>query len=300
MGSVNDYFAFPRQPWRLAMGLKPLSLEGWIEWGEGAEAQLRDKDRLLHSRYDELVAGLPGSESGQTLVLEHLMGHLCQHFPQHYQWHGGQLRSLSTGQRWDPEAFAQPLDLAGRLVPEDLLLLQRDETGDTPCFRLTAGSLCFPSHWCLREKLGLPLAEVHGPVPGYPQQLQSRVDSYVEHLRPDRPSWRLNWAIVDTPELCLCESTPSSPLVVQEEMELPPLWVRVERQTLRRLSDRDIVFTVRTYLRPLAHVAAIPDHAAGLADHIRTMPTTTQQYKRIQPMRDPLLAYLDRCAQTDA
>jgi hypothetical protein len=49
-----------------------------------------------------------------------------------------------------------PLDLAGRVVPDDLCLVQADADG-VP--RLVAASLCFPSRWRLGEKLGRPLEE---------------------------------------------------------------------------------------------------------------------------------------------
>ena len=72
-----------------------------------------------------------------------------------------------------------PLELAGRLVQEDLCLIEASPDGP----RLTAAVLCFPSRWRLHEKLGRPLAEVHGKVPFYGDRLARPVDRFMAHVR---------------------------------------------------------------------------------------------------------------------
>ena len=72
----------------------------------------------------------------------------------------------------------------------------------------------------------------------------------------------------------------------------------VERQTLRRLPRSGaVVFGIRTYVEPLAEVAAVPATAQALADRIREMPLATAVYKGIAPIREPLLTYLERAAE---
>lgn len=75
------------------------------------------------------------------------------------------------------------------------------------------------------------------------------------------------------------------------------LWLRVERQTLRRLPrSGDVLFTIRTYVEPLGAALDAPA-AHALAARIREMPPATAQYKGIEPIRAPLLAYLDQRAR---
>ena len=49
---------------------------------------------------------------------------------------------------------------------------------------MAAGVVCFPSHWSPSEKLGLPVAAIHGPVPRYADELRHRVDRFLDQLEP--------------------------------------------------------------------------------------------------------------------
>lgn len=282
---------FRKTGWKLAIGLQPLDLQDWIEIDDQFVEQLWLKDHLLQTRQGELVAGLPESLDGQRAVLDLLVDHLLTHFPHIYHRQGSTLVNLKTDQQWSLSDFAQaPLDLAGRLVQEDLLLMQ----AGSESYRLTAGSLCFPSHWRLQDKLGLPLGQIHQPVPGYQQHLQRRVDQLFERFTVDRPGWRLNWSLVDTPTLCLCCDSSPMPTGITAENAGDRLWLRIERQTLRRIPiTGDILFTVHTFVDPLKQVVRDPELTAAFCATLETLPPNTQIYKRIQPIRDQILAYLN-------
>jgi len=62
-------------------------------------------------------------------------------------------------------------------------------------WRFGAGVVCFPSHWVPSEKLGLPITDVHEPVPHYDEELAQRVDRFLDHLAPGKNAWRRNWVI---------------------------------------------------------------------------------------------------------
>ncbi|HEY9662512.1 MAG TPA: heme-dependent oxidative N-demethylase subunit alpha family protein [Allocoleopsis sp.] len=57
-------------------------------------------------------------------------------------------------------------------------------------YRLTAESVCFPSHWSFLEKLGQALTQIHHPVPGYETALAQPVDYYFDRLKADYPDLR--------------------------------------------------------------------------------------------------------------
>ncbi|HEY9646081.1 MAG TPA: DUF3445 domain-containing protein, partial [Chroococcidiopsis sp.] len=241
--------------------------------------------------------GLTDSVVAQQEVLDLLLAHLPAHFPQHYHWQGDRFYNQLTAESWLPSDFAaQPIDLAGRLVQDDLCLMMPSPEG----YRLAAASLCFPLHWRLRDKLGLPVAQIHEPVPGYTPALERPVDSFFERLRPDCPGYRLNWSIVDTPELFLGDFGHSQERPAVAESLTPEtvgdrLWLRVERQTLRRLPQSNgVLFGIHTYINPLRSLADYPDIAAGLAEAIAQIPPDMQQYKNLLPVRDPVLQYLNR------
>lgn len=278
--------------WRLAMGLQPLHLAEWIDIDADFVDQLALKHQLLSDRPVEVFASLSGSQAAQQEVLDHLIEHLLTYFPQHYQKQGHTIANLSTHQRWNlPEFTDQPLNLASRLVQEDLCLLLPGAEG----YVLAAASVCFPSRWSLAEKIGAPLAQIHAPVPGYSDRLQHPVDHLFARLKPDYPGVRFNWSITDSPQLFLPPSVASVSAQVPITIENAGhrLWLRVERQTLRRFGiHNSVLFTIRTYIYSIASL--IDDHAiaANLLTAIQQMPEPMQDYKSLLSIRSVLLEYL--------
>ncbi|MGF1538260.1 MAG: DUF3445 domain-containing protein [Elainellaceae cyanobacterium] len=283
---------FAQGDWRLALGLRPLQLQDWIEIDAHYREQLRLRERLMGDRPEDVFAALPGSEPGQQEILELLLAHLLHYFPQHYQRQGESVSNLTTGQQWRLTDLP-PLALAGRLVQEDLCLLEPRERG----YILTAAALCFPLRWRLREKIGLPLGAIHQHVPGYDRKLERPVDSVFDRLKPDYPGYRLNWSVVDAPDLFLDQ--PKHQQVLNTEITADNagdrLWIRVERQTLRRLEKTGgVVFAIHTYVEPLSVLENRPLLARNLAIAIQKIPEAMQIYKNLPTIRDGLLKYLER------
>ena len=287
------YFPFEDGQWRLSMGLQPLKEQDWIEIDDHFIQELRLKQQLLNQQYGDVFASLPDSLAGQEEVLALLLDYLPKRFPEIYEATEETIKNLATGEVWLISDFANhPLELAGRLVQEDLLLLLPDETKN---YRLVAGLLCFPARWKLQEKLGHSLATIHDPVPGYQQQLKKPVNHFFERLKENHPVWRLNWGLVDTPELFLPPEKSTNqlniPVTVDNVGEL--LWLRVERQTLRRLPQTyGVLFTIKTYIYPLNILEDKPEISKGLVLTLQQMPETTQLYKNIAPVREVVLHYL--------
>jgi hypothetical protein len=287
------YLPFADGQWRLSMSLKPLDPKDWIEIDEHFAEELALKDKLFKNQYSEVFASLPETQASQQEVLDLLLLHLIEDFPQHYQRHNQTIENLTTGQVWHLADFeTAPLDLAGRLVQEDLLLMQPTPEG----YRLAAASLCFPLRWRLREKLGCPMTQIHAPVPGYPEKLARPVDTFFNRIKSSHPVWRLNWSIVNSPELFLApeKEQPNWHTTITSQNAGEKLFLRIERQTLRRLMvSGDILFTVHTYVHPLAVLEDKPVMARNLAEAIQQMPSDMQNYKCILPIRKPLVDYLE-------
>jgi hypothetical protein len=294
--SKPTYLPFADRQWRMSMGLKALNAKDWIEIDEHFAEELALKDKLLKKQYSDVFASLPESRPSQKEVLDLLLNHLLQQFPQYYRQQGTTIENITTGQVWDVADFeAAPLDLAGRLVQEDLLLMQPSPEG----YRLVAASLCFPSRWRLREKLGRPLTQIHSPVPEYQDKLERPVDNFFDRLKVNHPAWRLNWSILDSPELFLPQAREKQDLdtTLDAKNAGEKLWIRVERQTLRRLRvSSDILFTVRTYVHPLKVLEDDPAIARNLAEAVKQIPPDMQRYKNLLPIREALLDYLTQVA----
>jgi hypothetical protein len=279
---------------QLAMGLMALDPGQWIEIDGNLPTQLAIKRELLQAHRDEVLAALPESRAGAAETRDLLLAHLIERFPDRYRRTPAGIESRMTGESLAIAGFADaPLELAGRLVQEDFCLMQAGEGG----YRLVSACLCFPSRWRLGDKLGQPLRSIHGPVPHYAERLARPVDNFFGLVKAERPVWRINWTIHDTPTLF----QPDPPAVVAQDIDAANagdrLWVRVERQTLRRLPVcGDVLFTIRTYVDPLRALAAQPALARGLAATIRDLSPQSARYKNLLAYRDAALAYLDGVA----
>ena len=109
------------------MGLLPLDLQDWIEPDESMVVELAEKERLLRERHPEVFAVLPEAFDGSAEVLNCLAAHLPARFPTLLNEKAICLHNLVTLQTWDlSQQVLHPLDLAGRLVQEDLCLMRLD------------------------------------------------------------------------------------------------------------------------------------------------------------------------------
>lgn len=284
------YLPFGGGRFRLTMGLLPLVPERWIEIDAQLAAELAAKEALLRARHDAVFAALPEAAAPARALLGDLVTHLVRNHADIFRRDGDRIVNRATGASWAlAESALHPLDLCGRLVQEDFCLI--DGADGTP--RLIGASLCAPSRWLLGEKIGRPLAAIHAPVPFYDAALARPVDHFFARMKPDKPVWRLNWTILDDP--APFQPEPSQRKVAIDKTQAgAQLWLRVERQTLRRLAHWSaIVFTIRTYITRLDAAVARRTDAAALAALIRDTPAATLAYKHITPFRDALLAWLD-------
>ena len=295
--SPPDYAPFKAEPFRLSMGLMPLDLKDWIEPDAQCAVELKEKQRLLTERHAEVFAALPEAAPGSAETLALLVEHLPSRFPELYQRSGGRLDNLATGQQWGiHNTPLHPLDLAGRLVQEDLCLMQRQ--AHTQVYHLVGASLCFPTRWRLVDKIGKPLNTIHAPIPGYAEQLATTMDKFFDRLKVERPVWRLNWALMDDPTLFQPTRSSRKRADITPENAGDSIWLRIERQTLRRLPHtRDILFTIRVHVRPLAQLATQPDRAIQLAAALRALPPPMRRYKSLPPFIEAVLTWLDRAAE---
>jgi hypothetical protein len=173
----------------------------------------------------------------------------------------------------------------GRTVVDDLCLLEAGTLA------VIAGAVAHPNRWRLADKLGAPLLGVHGPVPGYPGRLAEQVERVLRSLSPGRAVERRSWALLDDPTLHQPVATSGIPCT----FDPAHLWLRVERQVLRRLPETGaVVFAIRTRQWRLVELVAAPEQAAGLAASVRSTPDDLAAYKGVAAIRDPLLGWLDQ------
>lgn len=269
--------------WRL--GVRPLDLHDWIEFGpdaEGPEGWIEQKARLFRDHRTSVFAVLDGIEPESREIADALTTHLWERWPERFE-------AVAV------DGDAHPLEAASRLIPEDLVLMvERDG-------RLVfgGGSVCFPNRWDLRSKLGLSMAEVHDPVAQLNDELGHEIERFLHRLGPERSYWRLGWGVIDvadgyTPVDGTGPPRPSHP-------RAGDLFVRVERETLRRFpTTRCVLFTIRTYIAPISSVIRDPDSAAALAAAVEAMSPDVHRYKDLVDRADAITSYLGAGRGTEA
>jgi hypothetical protein len=287
------YLPFESGPYRMAMALTTVTERTWFEIDDRYVDEMAERHRLLAEQHGDVFGALQISDAARAETLREIVANLTRHVPHWFARSDDALHNALTGETWNLAAPpCDPLELAGRLVQEDLCIIQQGDDG--PIF--TAAVLCFPSRWRLHEKLGKPLASVHGPVPHYAERLAAPVDRFMARVKPGHIASRLNWSVLDDPEMF----QPGGKWRVQRNAAITPdnagdaLYLRVERQTLRRLPQSGaILFGIRVHSYPLARAITTQAAASRLAEAVRALPEATAHYKSLKVFGPALLAWLD-------
>lgn len=278
---LDDLRLEPGPPF-LTMGTHALSLDQWLVVDDERDVDLARKDELLAVDLPLVFAAQECSREACEELFEAVHDWLTEH-------------DIVVAER---AADEHPLIAAARLVQEDLAVLQ-NINGE---WILTAGAICFPTHWCIADKIGLPLSGVHQPVAHYENDLREKVDRFHDRLSVDRPVWRRNWIVTPTRELHLPErgglanvGATHSRIVI--EADGSPMWIRSERQTLRRLARSDaIVFTIRIQRVPLGALRDRPDLAARMLTSTRSWDAQKRMYASTGGALDQLNEWLETVA----
>ena len=243
---------FDGRPFRLAMGLRPLDLDTWLEFDQDSADQLSRKAQLIEQRRGDVL--MIDAESRHAV--DELAG-LVYEFVE------------SRERRWVVDD--EPLVSVALSISEDVCIMERRDGAWT----LTAASVCFPSRWQLAEKFLTSLDEIHDPVPGYEESLGRPTRMFFDRLTPEKSFWRLNWTLIDDEALFQPQR------VLGDEVNLDEWVLRVERQTVRSLpSSGAAVFTIRTRQRRVSEL--VPEMPGVLNDillALDTAPPATRAYK---------------------
>lgn len=243
---------------------------------------LRDHPSTFDSR--------SGSEAAVYELYEWMVGiYLPQRFPTMYSLVGGEkgyhLTNRVTGESLPLRAGSarEALQTLGAHVDTDLLILLPSTDDDK--YHLEAFVACFPSGFSTLKKLGLTLAAIHKPVPGYSAKLEKSMDRYFANMPVGKIVKRSNWSVT-TNDVLYAESgnhlysdgeegtgketrnetndktlDVRSPGIEEEiarqkaRVNVHQCRLRCERQTLHRLPiSGALVFGFKTYQYTLAEV----------------------------------------------
>ena len=237
-------------------GLQPVAPGKWLQRDDAFTGQMAYRDRLIIDRPEEVVAVPPHVGQAERDLLIAVVAAVSES-PGYRRMGDSIVRP--DGVRINVNA-GRPLVAAARLVQEDMLLLEAGPSG----YVFTSGVVCFPASWSLQQKMGRDMVGIHMPVDRYDAGMAQRVERVLTALQPGKAVWRANVLCYNDPDL-------HQPRLESEKRPFDrtkPLWVRVERQSLLRLSPSNaIVFTIHTHIVPMS--ALTPEQAATLPEAVR-------------------------------
>ena len=246
-----------------AIGLAPIDEADWLEGEEDAPAAR--KDALFETARDLVWAETEGSRPAQEEVLA-----LVEH---------------ALGQASDRPDLP-PLYAASRMVADDLCLMEK-RNGE---WTLTALSLSAPTFFTAADSVGKSLSGLHGPVPGFGERFLSRVGRIFDGLREGLILQRRNWTVLNSSELHLPDPAPVRARIPEITDAASQLFLRVERQTLRRLPRTGAaLFTIRVWRHPLGDLLHEPEGLAAFAQAWRGASEDFRAYKKLH-LYDALVA----------
>lgn len=250
------------------IGLRPITEAGWLEGGEADPAARKDP---LAAAHPAVVWGeCDGSRPSQAEAAE--------------------LIAAALGSPLGGDGLP-PLLAAARRVSDDLVLMEK--AGGQ--WRVSALSLCAPTFFTAHEVLGRALGDIHGPVPGFESRFLTRVVRIFDGLRPGLVLERRNWSVVNSADPFTPDSAPIRARIagIDPARAGGELFVRVERQTLRRLPRTGgALFTIRVWLSPLEALAADPPRLAAFGRAWREARADFRAYKRLELYDDLVRGFL--------
>jgi hypothetical protein len=218
-------------------GARPLDPRDWLVVDEAFAGQMALRDALVGERRAEVIALDVAARDAAAELLEVVLGELAANSLYAV---GGEAVRRPDGVTAAVDR-ADPMGTLGRLVAEDLCLLQKRGAEHV----LTGAVLCFPSRWVLAEKFGRPLTRIHRPVAPYDDGIARRVERLFAGLRPGRPLWRAN--LVRHRDPALFQPVPE--MQKDREETANAGYLRSERQCLLRLPGTGaVVFSIHTTL----------------------------------------------------
>lgn len=239
-------------------GTKPLNMADWLVVDDAYAAQMALRDHLIRDMPDR-VHGMTDQAKNAASETYNLILPLLPAM--------GFTLAAQSATRPDGVTVAldatQPLLTLGRLVQEDLCIMQDNAQGE---HLLSAAILCFPAGWLLSEKLGQPMMRIHKPVEKYTEDIARRVQRLMDMVREGAPLWRTNAHYSDAPlHNPLGEASHDDYAAVPVTVTDKP-YIRSERQALIRLPvSNAVLFSIHTYI--IRREDLTTEQVEGLAEH---------------------------------
>ncbi|KAM7183261.1 Protein of unknown function (DUF3445) domain containing protein [Naviculisporaceae sp. PSN 640] len=252
-----------KAPYNLSFGMKVIPTSELIQMDCTYLQNLTERKEIM-ARYPEAVLGAIEDTHGCVEEMYRWLTsiYLPRRFPTMFQIEQGEgntfahIKNLVDGEMYPldpPKDQIEALRMMGALVDEDFLFMLPSADGDG--YSLAAYVNCYANGDHTKKRLHMNIRDIHAAVPGYNENLAKRVDVWFEKLEVGKIVVRENLHVCARGPQSLYSS--SAPGDSNEDIEAGKLFVRSERQTLRRLPvSKAIVFSLKTYLYPISDTKA--------------------------------------------
>ncbi|KKA19840.1 hypothetical protein T310_6164 [Rasamsonia emersonii CBS 393.64] len=306
----NPYYEFdidkarprPYRPFRWAyhqtMSLKKMETDWWIELENTYRERIAQRKGLYAKHGNAVLSYLPGSELACKEMMEMVLQFICARYPKYFSLTDNRIltnRILGTEQDIRSK---HPLEILMDNVPEDFAIMMRDDKTGYYFFR--AGVICSSLGWNVGMKIGLPLHEIHKPIPDYKEKMQFSMDRFFVKMPADKPIQRGSWGLEVEQPLYMPPGDPHElhRLSQNPNLRLTDCYLRVDWQTLRRLPlSAGVVFNFKALFTPVTEFRDEPKVPALLAKILKEGKRNLMEYKNTWHVEHVVLPKLEEWAK---
>ncbi|OAL23967.1 hypothetical protein AYO20_10817 [Fonsecaea nubica] len=267
----------------MTMGIRKLDVNDWLIIDDLYPSAHRDKVARLQTPEREVVFQyLDGTYEACLEGLEIIVRYLTTRYPHVFVLEGDYVVNNIVGERYriQEPMDKHPLEVASLLVYEDVHILQE---GSDQLYSLRASAMSFPPGWTAEERIGMPIRELHAPIPTWKEKLQVSMERsvkiacmYFVNMKVGGGVQRNNLFMQPTHE----NYHPGRLDAYPPCHSIKQVHLRMELQSLMRMpKTRALLFTVHPWIIPVTDLANEPDKLEILWSQIRTYPDNFAEYK---------------------
>ncbi|EGW35513.1 uncharacterized protein SPAPADRAFT_58749 [Spathaspora passalidarum NRRL Y-27907] len=314
-------YPFKDAVYKLTMGIKTLEVQDWLLIEPTYLNRIENKSKIVHNCHEDYPKDKDTRSSSLFVTDEAIpairefydivMQYMCDKYPMYFKKVGNQYHNGITDKCYPVDnSTVEAITLEEYLVEnieEDFIILLKDPTReheiDGTEYFFKGGVFAFAAGFDPKDRFNKPLSFVHHPIPGYPEKLKMSMNRFFNRLQPGQFVTRSNFSMQTHPKFYVDDANKGHNLpegYVQEPLRIEELdfekqvHYRSERQCLTKLPKSGaMVFTIRTYLLPLAEVKRegreVCDRLIGA---IRGLPEDISQYKRADEWGPAVIEYL--------
>tara|TARA_Y100000816_G_scaffold100781_1_gene70273 strand:- start:314 stop:1108 length:795 start_codon:yes stop_codon:yes gene_type:complete len=228
---INPPWGNGKEKYRL--GLKPIEKSQWFKVNI-SDTLINHKKNLFESRYTDVIATTKDSIESQKILA----------------------KKLKVKQRNYADLIAD-ISLS---VPDDLCIIESNDKQ-----RLLAASICSPSYWNVKSKIGKPLKEIHKPVKSLNEKIGNPIEKFIKNAPLDKPFVRENWFIHGDDQRMHLKTEKFPKGMVKDWI------VRSERETLCKFSNNHSLFAINVRFQKLSSILKYQEAIEGLKRSLENM-----------------------------